>query len=426
MHPVNRTDNVLKVLVPVKTNTSCARVGYINSNICKQFRPFVWIKNLRMFAWIKLIAYAGFSGLMPSILRHNGIKRILHTSDSEILLPMKKNELHSDNLIRALEIRKETYLGTIDPYYSSDYFIHNETDYLNENLPEYYNVHRRNQSICKGDTISNFYKTHFCQNNSSNMAIIVPYEHLDKLKTIFEKNIILGRYESLEDFCIFPPFQIKSRKQYDSIVDLSSDRELWELDRPLFSKIQTKNKSKTIVLDVIIRSKYNSPESVTMNELAHRMWRESYGVASGWHNSGVRCDIPEHNPHFLLGTTKFMSGYKNRQYAHNFPVRGVHNGDRQDSAALLRYEKNIRRVCAYLQKHCNGCGWFTGTPQFSSLGHTDPTKTNRLTGRGKEWQYVLPADEQQVRVHFMYYTLYDIICDILGVGMGTKWQCGKW
>ncbi len=285
--------------------------------------------------------------------------------------------------------------------------IGSNMNYLNEKptRAKYIKTMRRDQQT--GFNLIEYYKSILAVSEgkrSEQIALIVPYEYLSKLNSVFGPGKLrIGRFESLYDFYVYkrgylPYSNFKPRHQYTTVLDLSYDTELWENTTPIFAKPSKEMRP----VDILVHAETRSTECHVMCELASRMWIGSQGTPGYWETPGVRTKDVPHNPHILLAES--ISGFRQDVPSYMLAYRGTGDEDdwRDDRTTINMStvelaKQQVREVCDYLQTHCNGCGWFTGTPQISFLGHPDRTKPNVLTNPGDEWQYVLPVDAQQVR-----------------------------
>ncbi len=136
--------------------------------------------------------------------------------------------------------------------------------------------------------IDQFYQnTIFNQKEDYKIAVIVPFQLLSKMKStpIFANDKIrLNRFEALEDFY---NIHNQARCEYDTVIDLSDDEELW--DGPVASDTDhwipaTSPRE----IDVFIRTHLHSAEESMVRELAAKMWENSEGRPGYWTKPGQR------------------------------------------------------------------------------------------------------------------------------------------
>ena len=218
-------------------------------------------------------------------------------------------------------------------------------------------------------------------------AIIVPYWKLDKLKIILGDSVEINCFEALGDVLNLGSWSRphKTRRVYSQVIDLTEDEELWEHSGGL---LDDQKHLKKIKVDCIINTFAYSVEEYFTRELAAKMWKgKSYREASFWNGDpGVRDHTPWHNPRLLLSNLFSHDLYR-------MPVRGGASSDQEIASAIAKYNT----VSAFLQEHCNGCGWFTGTPQYCVIDlERDSTKSNVFCDPGQEHMHILPVDSRQV------------------------------
>ncbi len=203
----------------------------------------------------------------------------------------------------------------------------------------------------------------FC--TSSLRAIIVPYDHLEKLKTLFP-NINVRRFENTDDFYYHAVPDFYPRVLHDKVIDMFHDDELWSTHHT------TPVITDPFHVDVIIHAnRTNSIEEIIMADLAEKRWRYNR---------------PLKNPKLLLSPLKRFVSYRLPATGGGMPI-----------AQLKQCADEVEKVIVKLRNTFDGCGWFTGTPQIKIVNfHTDSNKANVLCEPGTEHMYSLPATSKQV------------------------------
>jgi hypothetical protein len=238
--------------------------------------------------------------------------------------------------------------------------------------------------IKRDGPLSTFYKTNLLSQDGTNnvkKAIIVPFERLEHLKKLFPA-ITVGRFESSDDFYFPPTSCLPTRCQYDCIIDMCNDDELWHLAKePLITE--------QFETDVIIHVPYldDYPERVVMETLAAKRWRECYDPEQFKIEYVRPHEPPVNNPNFLI------TAMDSRFETYRLPVKGGGMPDEELSSIAVEVEKVVHK----LQSTFDGCGWFTGTPSYTILNfHTARDKENVLCEPGTEHLYALSVSSEQI------------------------------
>jgi hypothetical protein len=109
-----------------------------------------------------------------------------------------------------------------------------------------------------------FYGQELLSNPPRNRALLVPYEHLHKLRRVFPA--IHVPYFENSDHYYFP--RRSPRHKYDTIIDCRDDKDLWSREDAMITD--------PFEVDVIIHASLNpSIESTVMDEISQARWKET-------------------------------------------------------------------------------------------------------------------------------------------------------
>lgn len=227
-----------------------------------------------------------------------------------------------------------------------------------------------------GEPIQAYYESQLLHNDGNikgkGNALIVPYERLGSLQTIFP-NLQIRNFECSEEY-YYHIFNPHLRVQYDKVINMRDEHEVWENLQPVVSS--------NLHLDVIIDCLYPSTEGKVLEAFEEKKWRSigTYREDIEWKDHIVS------NPEILIHHLFQAETYRLPLYGGGFRDKRVHKIREQVQAAL-----------DYLKDGFCGCKIFDGEATIEWLNFpTNPSHKNILCEPGTEHEYALPVSSKEV------------------------------